>query len=87
MLSGSVETPAHDRPNPPGSGVRMRAGRGWVVTAHWREADVKRALAAAEKARIRSYRVDITPDGTISIVVGAAAKSPTRGNSCDDLLS
>jgi hypothetical protein len=57
------------------------------VTAHWREADVKRALAAAEKARIRSYRVEITTDGTIAIVVGAAAKSPTRGNSCDDLIN
>jgi hypothetical protein len=57
------------------------------VTAHWREADVKRALNAAEKARLRSYRVDIAPDGTISIVVGAAAKSPTRGNSCDDLVN
>lgn len=56
------------------------------MTAHWREADVKRALNAAEKARLRSYRVDIAPDGTISIVVGAAAKS-VRGNSCDDLIA
>ncbi len=54
--------------------------------AHWREADIKRAIAAAEKARLRSYRVDITPDGTISIVVGGAVKANVRGNSCDDLL-
>lgn len=57
------------------------------MTAHWREADVKRALSAAEKARLRSYRVDITPDGTISIVVGGAVKATSRGNSCDDLLA
>ena len=56
------------------------------MSAHWREADVKRALNAAEKARLRSYRVDIAPDGTISIVVGAAAKA-ARGNSCDDLIN
>lgn len=56
------------------------------MTAHWREADVKRALNAAEKARLRSYRVDIAPDGTISIVVGAVSK-PARGNSCDDLIN
>ena len=55
--------------------------------AHWREAHVKRAIAAAEKARLRSYRVDITPDGTISIVVGATSKAPARINSCDDLLA
>lgn len=55
------------------------------MTKHWREADIKRAISAAEKARLRSYRVDITADGTISIVVGAAAKAPARGNSCDDL--
>ncbi len=55
--------------------------------ATWREADVKRALAAAEKARLRAYRVDIAPDGTISIIVGAPNKTAVRGNSCDDLLS
>jgi hypothetical protein len=56
------------------------------MSAHWREADVKRALNAAEKARLRSYRVDIAPDGTISIVVGSPVKPAGRGNSCDDLL-
>lgn len=53
--------------------------------AHWREADVKRALNAAEKARLRSYRIDIAPNGTISIVVGDVSKV-ARGNSCDDLI-
>ena len=57
------------------------------MSAHWREADVKRALAAAEKARLRSYRVDIALDGTISIVVGANDTAPGRRNSCADLLA
>lgn len=55
------------------------------MTKHWREADIKRAIAAAQKARLRSYRVDILADGTISIVVGTAANTPAHGNSCDDL--
>jgi hypothetical protein len=53
---------------------------------HWREVDIKRAISAAEKARLRSYRVDIAPDGTISIVVGGAVKATSRGGSCDDLI-
>jgi hypothetical protein len=36
----------------------------------WRQSDVRRAIAAAEKAGLTSYRVEIAPDGTISIVVG-----------------
>jgi hypothetical protein len=38
--------------------------------ARWRQADVKRAIGAAEQAGLRLYRVEIAPDGTISIVVG-----------------
>jgi len=36
----------------------------------WRQADVKRAIGAAEQAGLTSYRVEIAPDGTISVVVG-----------------
>lgn len=36
----------------------------------WRQSDVKRAIDAAQKAELSSYRVEIAPDGTISIVVG-----------------
>jgi len=36
----------------------------------WRQADVRRAINAAEKAGLRHYRVEIAPDGTIAIVVG-----------------
>jgi len=41
-----------------------------VGRGRWRQADVKRAIGAAEQAGLRFYRVDIAPDGTISIVVG-----------------
>lgn len=36
---------------------------------HWREADVLRAIAAAEKAGLAAYRIEIATDGTIAIVV------------------
>lgn len=39
----------------------------------WRQSDVKRAIAAAEQAELESYRIEIAPDGTIAIVVGAPA--------------
>jgi hypothetical protein len=37
--------------------------------AHWRQADVRRAIAAAEQAGLKSYRIELSGDGTISIVV------------------
>ena len=43
----------------------------------WRQADVARAIKAAEKADLRAYRIEIAPDGTISIVVGAAGEIET----------
>jgi hypothetical protein len=39
----------------------------------WRQSEVKRVISAAEQAGLQSYRVEIAPDGTISIVVGAPA--------------
>jgi len=42
------------------------SGRG-----RWRQSDVKRAIAAAEQAGLQSYRVEVAPDGTIAIIVGA----------------
>lgn len=44
--------------------------------AQWRQSDVKRAIAAAEQAGLRLYRVEIALDGTISIVVGAPSETP-----------
>jgi len=45
------------------------------LPGRWRQADIKRAIAAAEKAGLESYRVEIAPDGTISIIVGAPAET------------
>lgn len=53
----------------PGEGGPM-SGKG-----RWRQADVRRAINAAEKAGLRCYRVEIAPDGTIAIVVGILAES------------
>jgi hypothetical protein len=38
--------------------------------ASWQQKDVERALRAAREAGLTAYRVEIAPDGTISIVVG-----------------
>jgi hypothetical protein len=35
------------------------------------EADLERAIAVAERAGLRGYRIEIAVDGTISIVVGS----------------
>ncbi|MCL6251444.1 hypothetical protein M3P36_10380 [Altererythrobacter sp. KTW20L] len=40
---------------------------------HWKQADVKRAIAAAQQAGLQHYRVEIAPDGTLAIVVGGPA--------------
>jgi hypothetical protein len=40
----------------------------------WRQSDLKRAISAAEEAGLRSYRVDIATDGTISIIVGLTSE-------------
>ena len=42
----------------------------------WLDTDVERAIAAAENAGLRAYRVEIAPDGTIAIVVGVASGTP-----------
>lgn len=44
--------------------------------ARWRETEVERAIAAAERAGLRAYRVEIAPDGTIAIVVGNPPDPP-----------
>ena len=40
----------------------------------WKQKDAERAIAAAEQAGLKSYRIEIAPDGTIAIVVGEMAK-------------
>jgi hypothetical protein len=39
----------------------------------WSDADLDRALAAAERAGLKAYRIEISPDGAIAIVVGSSA--------------
>jgi hypothetical protein len=56
MPENAAAQPGHDEP--------QRKPR-------WRQSDVKRAIVAAEQAGLRAYRVEVAPDGTISIVVGA----------------
>jgi hypothetical protein len=43
----------------------------------WRQSDVKRAISAAKQAGLDLYRVEIAPDGTISIVVGGGPGTPS----------
>jgi len=67
------------RPGPDSAGARVgfvmpddgeAADRDEAPRAQWRQADVRRAIAAAEKAGLSAYRIEIAPDGTIAIVVG-----------------
>ena len=44
-----------------------------ATSGEWRDADLERAIAVAEQADLRAYRVEIAPDGTISIIVGDSA--------------
>ena len=39
-----------------------------------RDAEVRRAIAIAEEAGLKSYRVEIAPDGTITLFVGDPAQ-------------
>lgn len=36
------------------------------------QAEIARAIAAAEQAGLQSYRIERAPDGTITIIVGMA---------------
>jgi len=44
----------------------------------WRETDLRRAIAAAKRAGLRFYSVEIAPDGTISIIVGGASPNARK---------
>jgi len=43
----------------------------------WRDRDLKRAIRIAEKSGLAFFRIEIGPDGTISIVVGDGPRRPT----------
>jgi hypothetical protein len=44
------------------------------LDGHWREEDVRRAIDVAAEAGLQNYRVEIAPDGMISLVVGDCAR-------------
>lgn len=44
----------------------------------WREHDLQRAIAVARRAGLKHYRVEITPDGAMTLVVGEPAGKPRR---------
>jgi hypothetical protein len=52
------------------------SGRAEPRRGPWRQSEVRRAIAAAEKAGLHAYRVEIAPDGTIAIVVGGPVEPP-----------
>jgi hypothetical protein len=58
------------------------------VEAHpqgrWRATDLKRAIRAAEKSGLTSYRIEIAPDGTIAIIVGGRSEQPANAASSVD---
>jgi hypothetical protein len=54
--------------------------------ARWRQSDVKRLVAAAEQAGLQSYRIEIAPDGTLSIIVGAPEETAANDKSYPDPL-
>jgi len=44
----------------------------------WRDEELRRAIAIAEEAGLKSYRIEIAPDGTITIFVGDPAMDRDR---------
>lgn len=51
------------------STIPIEAAQCKVKRGHWRERDLRRAIEVARRAGLSDYRVEIAPDGTISIVV------------------
>jgi len=60
--------PIDSAPATPGPANPAQHGDG-----RWTEAEVKRAVACAQAAGLTSYRIELSPDGTVSIVVGDQA--------------
>ncbi len=62
-------------PAPEGSGrmaddpSKKAKQEGAPVEGEWDEADLKRAIEAAEQSNLQGYRVEIAPDGTMKIVI------------------
>jgi hypothetical protein len=72
IRSDQLAAVAGDRPGsgvPAFSAFPVEAAVGKPKRGHWRERDLRRAFAVARSAGLSNYRVEIAPDGTISIVV------------------
>ena len=57
-----------------------------TAPARFRQADVSRAVKAAQGAGLRIGRVDIAPDGRISIIAAGEERAPDAPSSLDRLL-
>ena len=55
--------------------------------ALFKQSDMTRAFKCAREAGYDDVRVDVSPDGTMSVIVGSAAKVAGRRNSFDELMS
>lgn len=66
-IPGLAQLPAA----PPAPATQTRHG-------HWSERDLRRAIAVVRRAGLKAFRVEIAPDGTISIVVGTAKTASRR---------
>lgn len=75
----AVFEPRSDQCAPP-PGEAQASGR-----RHWRQSDVKRMIAAAEHAGLRSYRIELAPDGALSIIVGAPEETAAGSESRQDV--
>ena len=67
---------------PDSTGTESSMGEGGRKA--WRASDVTRAIRAAEKAGLSTYRVEIAPDGTISIVAGPTAETASDSPPCHE---
>lgn len=59
------------------NGEQATAGR--QRRGHWSERDLRRALGVARRAGLEDFRIEIAPDGTIALVVGAGGGKVRRG--------
>ena len=50
----------------------------------WRQADVRHAIAAAQQAGLTHYRVEISSDGNITLLVGEATPPDQSGRGLRD---
>lgn len=73
QLCGGDGMPAAITAFPPDAALaseREGGVRTTIRSGHWLERDLSRAIGVAHRSRLDEYRIEIAPDGTITIVVG-----------------